>query len=363
MALLDMFDGMNIFAAKPSEALTGLLEKDPNALEKLKNQSLMSGLLSAGATYLAQPKNQNIGLGAILGKTYLGGMQGAQGSYDTALKGKIDAYNLAKTQKQIEMEGAPDIQKLMMWRDSLKTDSPTYKQDLQSINNEITKVSTHAPPQTNIDLSNFMGRESYKPFVEKTTAVSQAGYNSAKSMPSLNEMESLVKSGVPTGAGAEFAKSVSRVGQIFNPDFNVKNLSAQEAFSALSTQAILPRVKQLGVNPTDTDLRFIVEGSAGLSKSQAGNMLLIKALKLSAQRDQEVAKFSNQWRVKNAALVKKDPYLADAQYDQDMMNYVQTNPLFTDSANQLKAEYNRIVTNQGNPDVNNALQNGGLIKK
>ena len=93
------FEGMNIFGAKAPEYLTGLLEKDPNALEKLKNQSLMSGLLSAGATYLAQPKNQNVGLGSILGKTYLGGMQGAQGAYDTASQNELTKMKIAKEQR------------------------------------------------------------------------------------------------------------------------------------------------------------------------------------------------------------------------------------------------------------------------
>ena len=100
--LSNLFQGMNIFGAKPSEALTGVLGTDQNALEKLKNQSLLSGLLGAGATYLAQPKNQNIGLGAILGKSYLGGMQQSQGSYDAALKSKLDTATMAKNTKELE---------------------------------------------------------------------------------------------------------------------------------------------------------------------------------------------------------------------------------------------------------------------
>jgi hypothetical protein len=159
MALFDtnsglggLFSGMNIFGARPSEALTGILGKDTNELERLKNQSLMSGLLSAGATYFAQPKNQNIGLGAILGKTYLGGMQGAQGSYDTALKGKVDAYNLAKTQKQIEMEGLTDVQKLIKAKNELMPESPTYKSDLAILN---ASISDKTNPYAKIDPKDY----------------------------------------------------------------------------------------------------------------------------------------------------------------------------------------------------------------
>ncbi len=134
MALLDMFDGMNIFGARPSSALTDAEQ------EKLKNQSLLSGLLGAGATYLAQPKNQNIGLGAILGKSYLGGMQQSQGTYDTALKSKIDALGITKTQKQIEMEGMTDPQKLLYAKNRLDSTSPTYTEDLAVINSALKKA-------------------------------------------------------------------------------------------------------------------------------------------------------------------------------------------------------------------------------
>ena len=89
--------GMNIFGAKRPEYLGGLL--DENQLKRLENQSLLSGLLGAGATYLAQPKNQNIGLGAILGKSYLGGMQGAQGVYNTATENEMNKLKIQKEQR------------------------------------------------------------------------------------------------------------------------------------------------------------------------------------------------------------------------------------------------------------------------
>ena len=81
MALFDNFsnpfEGMNIFGAKPSEALTGILTTDQQ--DKLKNQAILQGLLGAGATYLATPKNLNTGSALpYLGKAFLGGMQQSQ---------------------------------------------------------------------------------------------------------------------------------------------------------------------------------------------------------------------------------------------------------------------------------------------
>jgi hypothetical protein len=70
--------------------LPTLLDNDPEALAKLKQQSLISGLLGAGATYLAQPKNQRYGSALpYIGKAFLGGMQSSQGVYDQATKDYI----------------------------------------------------------------------------------------------------------------------------------------------------------------------------------------------------------------------------------------------------------------------------------
>ena len=88
MALFDrngglgnLFEGLTPFGTSiPS----GIL--DPMQEEKLKNQALVSGLLGAGATYLATPKN--LGAGSplpYLGKAFLGGMGSSQDTINSAL--------------------------------------------------------------------------------------------------------------------------------------------------------------------------------------------------------------------------------------------------------------------------------------
>jgi hypothetical protein len=121
MALFDtnsglggLFSGMNIFGAKLPDYLSGVPGQGetpavPGLLnqaqqDRLRNQSLLSGILGAGATYLAQPKNQNIGLGAILGKSYLGGMQGAQNVYNTAAESEMNKLKIAKEQRDAELD-------------------------------------------------------------------------------------------------------------------------------------------------------------------------------------------------------------------------------------------------------------------
>ena len=127
MALFDNFsnpfEGMNIFGAKPSEALTGILTTDQQ--DKLKNQAILQGLLGAGATYLATPKNLNAGSALpYLGKAFLGGMQQSQNVYDQALAGKIKQQELAQGAKKLEMEGLTPLEKLINRRDTLAKSNP-----------------------------------------------------------------------------------------------------------------------------------------------------------------------------------------------------------------------------------------------
>jgi hypothetical protein len=125
---LKMFEGMNIFGARPSEALTGILTKDQQ--DKLRNQSILQGLLGAGATYLATPKNLNAGSALpYLGKAFLGGMQQSQNVYDQALAGKVKQLELEQGARKLEMEGLTPLEKLMKRRETLsavKQDDASY---------------------------------------------------------------------------------------------------------------------------------------------------------------------------------------------------------------------------------------------
>ncbi len=88
MALFDrnsglgnLFEGLTPFG---TSIPTGIL--DPAQEEKLKQQALISGLIGAGATYLATPKN--LGAGSplpYLGKAFMGGMGSSQDTINAAL--------------------------------------------------------------------------------------------------------------------------------------------------------------------------------------------------------------------------------------------------------------------------------------
>lgn len=99
----DLFSGMNIFGARQPEYLGGLLTTDQQ--EKLKNQALLSGLIGAGATYLATPKNQGYGSPLpYLAKSYLGGMQASQGVYNTATENEMNKLKIQKELRDAQLD-------------------------------------------------------------------------------------------------------------------------------------------------------------------------------------------------------------------------------------------------------------------
>tara|TARA_R100001163_G_C5051234_1_gene188016 strand:+ start:262 stop:1332 length:1071 start_codon:yes stop_codon:yes gene_type:complete len=115
---------------------------------------------------------------------------------------------------------------------------------------------------------------------------------------SLDTLDNLLNKGVDTGFGAGFGLSLQRIGQtIIGEDYEVPEIAGREAFQAETTKLILPLVKQLGVNPTDKDLEFVKTGAIELSKSEAGNRIMIAGLRLSQQRKLDEANFDNQFYI------------------------------------------------------------------
>lgn len=101
--LLDYLSG---FGTTPPEYMGGLLGQD--AVDKLKGRAATTGIANAVLGYLAAPKNQNLGLGRIIGQSLQAGMQGAQGVYDTALQDYMTQQKITEMQRQQKQQAAQD---------------------------------------------------------------------------------------------------------------------------------------------------------------------------------------------------------------------------------------------------------------
>ena len=237
---LKMFEGMNIFGAKPSEALTGILTTDQQ--NKLKNQALLQGLIGTAATYLATPKNLNVGSALpYLGKAFLGGMQSSQGAYDAALKGKIDTATMAKNTKELEMLGMTDIQKLLRAKNELSVNSPTYINDLNTLNAAIEKsTKVDSAFIRNYDYAvqkgytgtpedwqklNIITQQSYlEPFRKKEADIQlrEADYKFGDTKPNLNPPKFATMQDV-----SDTAKATGKTTDQVIKDFKAKNIEVR----------------------------------------------------------------------------------------------------------------------------------------
>jgi hypothetical protein len=143
MALEDIFSGMNIFGARAPSYMSSLL--DPAELDKLKQQSLIQGLLGTAATYLAQPKNQRYGSALpYLGKAFMGGMQQSQGTYDQASKD----YMMAQQIKEFKDKEAQKA--------SYKEAAPTFFTKTPAVTQDVTQAGGYAPAQTEVSQDQMM---------------------------------------------------------------------------------------------------------------------------------------------------------------------------------------------------------------
>lgn len=190
-----------------------------------------------------------------------------------------------------------------------------------------------------------------------------AARSAASTLGTVENMSTLLDEGVRTGFGQETLLKLGQAGQLFDPNFNTRGLAGQEAFQAFSTQVILPQVKQLGANPTDTDLKFIVTGSPGLSKTVDGNKLLLDTLKLKLQREIDYGKFSTRWMATNSNLIKTDPITARSRLETDFETYTQSSPLYGPAANTLRERFSALGgQTRGSEPARRAVQAGGLVR-
>ena len=141
--------GVNIFGAAPPSYLGGeggLL--NTAEMDKLKQKSLISGLLNTGLTYLAQPKNQRYGSALpYLAKAGIAGVGAAQNVYDQAsqeyiTKAKIEELQAGKTYatqllNDPRVKGKPELEMLARKDPAKLFDFLNPKADIREVNGEL----------------------------------------------------------------------------------------------------------------------------------------------------------------------------------------------------------------------------------
>ena len=102
-----LLDYLSSFGATPPEYMGSLLGEE--AVDKLRGRAATTGIANAVLGYLAAPKNQNLGLGRIIGQSLQAGMTGAQGVYDNATQDYMMQQKIAEMQRQQKQQAAQDL--------------------------------------------------------------------------------------------------------------------------------------------------------------------------------------------------------------------------------------------------------------
>ena len=208
-----------------------------------------------------------------------------------------------------------------------------------------TKQIGATPATTNITVD--MAKESNKSLIEKFENLETAATASRTAVGKADQMLSLLDQGVDTGFGSRFGLALQQVGQFFNPNYAVKEIAGKENFLAASNELVLPRVKQLGYNPTDADLRFINEASPELTKSIAGNRLMLQTIRIVEARN--IALFQEANRFIKSTVTEADPAgitddpMGRFLLGDHLMKFQENNPLFTEATKTLEKEFQRIT--------------------
>ena len=201
------------------------------------------------------------------------------------------------------------------------------------------------PAVTNVTVD--MAKESGKSVIEKFENLETAASASRTAVSNADRMLALLDEGIQTGFGAEAGLTFQKIGQFFNPDYAVKDVAGRENFLSAANELVLPRVKQLGYNPTDADLRFINQASPQLSKSIAGNKLMLQTILIVEARN--IALFDEANRFIQSSVTAENPNgimgdpMGRFKLGQHLSEFAKTNTLFTESTATLQAEFERIT--------------------
>jgi hypothetical protein len=209
----------------------------------------------------------------------------------------------------------------------------------------LVKQIGSTPAVTNVTVD--MAKESGKSVIEKFENLETAASASRTAVSNADRMLALLDEGIQTGFGAEAGLTFQKIGQFFNPDYAVKDVAGRENFLSAANELVLPRVKQLGYNPTDADLRFINQASPQLSKSIAGNKLMLQTIRIVEARN--IALFDEANRFIQSSVTAENPNgimgdpMGRFKLGQHLSEFAKTNPLFTESTATLQAEFERIT--------------------
>jgi len=316
-------DNINPFFTRRDPFMTAIIGKE--GADRVLGQGTGTGIVTAGLTY---------GLTGDPFKSYLAGMEGSQKSVDKRKQSIFDMIKYSKDMKEYElmdynalpepykifgaMKQDPAFAKYQFAKDMFTNDIKEfeYAQNADGFIDFLKEMAVAKRPQytTTIGIANKNASDA---MFKDVQGVRDNGNKAVAGMKSVKRMQDILNSGLDTGLGKEISLNISQpLKLILGDQFNADELSKLEDFKAISNLVVLPQVKQLGFNPTNVDLAFIVQSSPQLKNTKQGNLLMLKALEEDYTRQEELALKMDEWVIANAEIMTNDPIVAGAKYNQ-----------------------------------------------
>lgn len=322
------FNLPNLFMTQPGLANAFMT---PEQQQELQNQATKRGLLTGALTYFATPKTLGAGSAIpYLSRAYLGGMQGAQGTYDVASKNLTDMMTLQKLGRQIELQGMTSGEKAQNYYNDVfaklqkDPENPQLQKELINAENQLKKETTFAPPNI---IFKEQGAEAQKVgtyFGETFTDLQKAEISSRSRVQKLERASELLK-GIETGkyseTGVEVGKALNSLGFPIAED-----IANKEAAQALYKEYALElRNPEGGAGMpgalSDADRVFLEKAAGSLTTSPKARQLMLETQQAIAKRNADVAKLARDYRTKNGQI--------DEGFYDVLANFSNKNPLFT----------------------------------
>ena len=248
--LLDFIGNMG---ATPPSYMEGLLGADQ--MDKLKGQATSTGLANMVLGYLAAPKNQNLGLGRILGGAVQAGMQGAQGVYSGALddyqtKAKIDEMQRQKALAERDLSRQTQIEALTP---TLFKTNPAQYQNVQAPDTMVSATPEVGAVTPNFNLQPVAGETTRQLISPETRTVDTAVLQKIASL-SKDPMAALT-------AQADLIPKLRKAGL-------VQNVNAQDnPFEVWKATATSPAVQKLADQYSKSYTNGLIDEETALKRS------------------------------------------------------------------------------------------------
>ena len=126
---------------------------------------------------------------------------------------------------------------------------------------------------------------------DEFTERKEASATAESLLNSVDSLEALLETGFEPGPGEEWKQRARNIAIFLGmSDAEIETKTAQhQTFRAFANNVVLPRVKELGARPTDKDLQFIIDASPQLGNTIAGNRLILKSLRIMAEKRENEA--------------------------------------------------------------------------